>query len=62
MIKELNAYTTISNNILWLAEHSITSREAREALEHVMVDINKMSAGEKKNILIEKAEALNAML
>lgn len=62
MIKELNVYTTISNNMLWLAEHTITSHEAREALEHVMVDINKMSAGEKKNILVEKAEALNAML
>ena len=62
MIKELNAYTTISNNILWLAEHSITSREAREALECVMTYTNEMPAGEKKNVLTEKAAALNAML
>lgn len=62
MIKELNVYTTISNNMLWLAEHSITSREAREALESAMTYINEMSDGEKKNVLIEKAAALNAML
>lgn len=40
MIKELNAYTTLSNNILWLAEHSITSREARENLACVMADVD----------------------
>lgn len=62
MIKELDAYTTLSNNILWLTEHTITSREAREALACVMADIDEMPDGEKKNVLTEKAAALNAML
>lgn len=62
MIKELNVYTIISNNMLWLAEHTITSHEAREALESVMTMINEMPNGEKKDVLIEKAGALNAML
>ena len=62
MIKELNAYTTLSNNILWLAEHSITSREARENLACVMADVDEMPDGKKKRVLTEKAAELNMML
>lgn len=62
MIKELNAYTTLSNNILWLAEHTITSREARENLACVMAMVDEMPDGEKKRVLTEKAAELNMML
>ena len=62
MKKELNAYTTLSNNILWLAEHTITSREARENLACVMAMVDEMPDGEKKGVLIEKAAELNMML
>ena len=62
MKKELNAYKTLSNNILWLAEHTITSREARESLAGVMTDVDDMPDGEKKRVLTEKAAELNMML
>lgn len=62
MSEELNAYTTLSNNILWLAEHTITSREARENLACVMAMVDEMPDGEKKRVLTEKAAELNMML
>lgn len=62
MIKELNDYTTLSNNILWLTEHTITSREARETLACVMAMVDEMPDGEKKRVLTEKAAELNMML
>lgn len=62
MEMELNAYTTLSNNMLWLAEHTITSREARENLACVMAMIDEMPDGEKKRVLVEKAVELNVML
>lgn len=62
MKKELNVYTTLSNNILWLAEHTITSREARENLACVMAMVDEMPDGEKKCVLTEKAAELNMML
>lgn len=62
MEMELNEYTTLSNSILWLAEHTITSREARENLACVMADVGEMPDGEKKRVLTEKAAELNMML
>ncbi len=62
MRKELDLYTELNNNHLWLMEGKITSCEAREALECVIAYINEMPDGEKKNVLTEKAAALNAML
>lgn len=58
----VNAYTTLSNNILWLKEHVITSREARENLACVMADFDEMPDGEEKRVLTEKAAELGMML
>lgn len=62
MKKELNAYTTLSNNMLWLAEHTITSREAREVVEKAMVFIDGMPNGEKKDVLTDMTKSLESML
>ena len=58
----INAYTTLSNNILWLKEHAITSREAREALACATADFDEIPDGEEKGVLIEKAAELGMML
>ena len=62
MKKELNLYTELNNNRLWLTEGKITSREARENLACVMADFDEMPDGEEKRVLTEKAAELGMML
>lgn len=62
MIKELDLYTELNNNRLWLTEGKITSREAREVVEKAVFFIGTMSDGEKKDVLTEKAAELGMML
>lgn len=62
MKKELDIYTKINNNRLWLLEGKITSREAREVVEKTMAFIDNMPDGEKKDVLTDMTMSLESML
>ena len=62
MRKELDLYTELNNNHLWLMEGKITSREAREVVEKAVFFIGTMPDGEKKDVLVDMAESVKAML
>ncbi len=62
MKKELDLYTELNNNRLWLTEGKITSREAREVVEKAMFFISTMPDDEKKDVLVDMAESVKAML
>ena len=62
MKKELDLYTQINNNRLWLLEGKITSREARDVVEKAMAFIDNMPNGEKKDVLTDMTMSLESML
>lgn len=62
MKKELDIYTKINNNRLWLLEGRITSREARDVVEKAMAFIDNMPDGEKKDVLTDMTMSLESML
>lgn len=62
MKKELDLYTELNNNKLWLMEGKITSREAREVVEKAMLFISAMPESEKKDVLADMTMSLESML
>lgn len=62
MKKELDIYTEINNNHLWLLEGKITSREARDVVEKAMDFIGNMPNGEKKDVITDMTMSLESML
>lgn len=62
MKKELDLYTELSNNELWLMNGTITSREAREVVEAVWTVIETWNKDGKYHIINAKAYELFSML
>ena len=62
MKKELDLYTEVNSNRLWLLEGKITSREARDVVEKAMAFIDNMPDGEKKDVLTDMTMSLESML